>query len=90
MGSNLWSWQRAQPTLRASQVWLVSGGVAYIYKLAHLDEYAHLSPGTVLSAFMLERTIDQDHIATVDFLTGDDDYKKDWMSHRGERKGVAA
>jgi hypothetical protein len=74
----------------ASQVWLVSGGVAYIYKLAHLDEYAHLSPGTVLSAFMLERTIDQDHIATVDFLTGDDDYKKDWMSHRGERKGVAA
>ena len=74
----------------ASQVWLVSGAVAYIYKLAHLDEYAQLSPGTVLSAFMLERTIDQDSIATVDFLTGDDDYKKDWMSHRGERKGVAA
>lgn len=74
----------------ASQVWLLSGAVAYIYKLAHLDEYAQLSPGTVLSAFMLERTIAQDRIATVDFLTGDDDYKKDWMSHRGERKGVAA
>ena len=74
----------------ASQIWLVSGAVAYIYKLAHLDEYAQLSPGTVLSAFMLERTINQDRITKVDFLTGDDAYKKDWMSQRGERGGVAA
>ena len=49
-----------------------------------------MSPGTVLSAFMLQHVIDTDRVSTVDFLSGDDHYKKNWMSHREERKGVAA
>jgi CelD/BcsL family acetyltransferase involved in cellulose biosynthesis len=36
----------------------------------------------------MERVIDVDGVCEVDFLSGDDDYKRDWMSHRRERHGI--
>jgi hypothetical protein len=74
----------------ASQIWLVSEGTAYIFKLAYHEEYKRLSPGTVLTAYMMEHVIDKDRVSRIDYLTGDDDYKKNWMSVRTERIGVAA
>jgi hypothetical protein len=74
----------------ASQIWLVSEGTAYIFKLAYHEEYKRLSPGTVLTAYMMEHVIDKDRVSRIDYLTGDDDYKKNWMSVRTERLGVAA
>lgn len=74
----------------ASQIWLVWKGTAYIFKLAYDENYAKLSPGTVLTAFMMEHVINKDVVSRIDYLSGDDDYKKDWMSVRKERHGIAA
>lgn len=72
----------------AVQLWVVANGRAAIYKLAYDDAYAHMAPGTVLSAHLMERAIDVDHVREVDYLVGDDAYKRDWMSHRRERRGL--
>jgi len=63
----------------AAQFWTVEGGTAYIHKLAHTEASKPLSPGTTLSAALFERVIDTDRVETVDFGTGDNPYKRDWM-----------
>lgn len=63
----------------AAQFWTVEQGTAYIHKLAHRSESNRLSPGTVLTAALMEHVIDRDHVALVDFGTGHDRYKTDWM-----------
>jgi CelD/BcsL family acetyltransferase involved in cellulose biosynthesis len=63
----------------AAQMWTVEGGTAFIHKLAHREEAKPLSPGTVLSAALFRHVIDLDDVALVDFGTGDDGYKRDWM-----------
>ncbi|MFB0611576.1 GNAT family N-acetyltransferase [Aurantiacibacter poecillastricola] len=63
----------------AAQFWTVDGDTAYIHKLAHRKTADHLSPGTTLTAALFERVIDTDKVARVDFGTGDDPYKRDWM-----------
>ncbi|MEN6585600.1 MAG: GNAT family N-acetyltransferase, partial [Sulfuricella sp.] len=74
----------------ASQIWIVSHGRAAIYKLAYDEKFAHLSAGTILTAHLLHHVLDVDKVKEVDYLIGDDDYKKDWMSHRRERWGIVA
>jgi hypothetical protein len=74
----------------AAQLWFVSGGVASIYKLAYDERFANLSVGTVLPARLMQHVMDVDKVAVVDYLTGDDVYKKDWMSNRRERWGIMA
>jgi hypothetical protein len=63
----------------AAQFWTVEAGTAFIHKLAHLEEGAKLSAGTVLTAALFERVIDTDRVALVDFGTGNDPYKAMWM-----------
>jgi hypothetical protein len=63
----------------AAQLWTVEGRTAFIHKLAHRVAAKLLSPGTVLSAALFRQVIDGDQVATVDFGTGDDGYKRDWM-----------
>ena len=63
----------------AVQFWTVENGTAFIHKLAHLESAKPLSPGTVLSAALFREVIDRDHVSLVDFGTGDDPYKRDWM-----------
>ncbi|MEW4447851.1 GNAT family N-acetyltransferase [Qipengyuania sp. JC766] len=63
----------------AAQFWTVENGVAYIHKLAHLEELKALSAGTTLSAALFEHVIDTDRVDLVDFGTGNDAYKRDWM-----------
>lgn len=72
----------------AAQLWIVNGDTASIYKLAYDERFANLSVGTVLTARLMEHVIDVDKVAVVDYLSGDDAYKKDWMSHRRERWGM--
>jgi hypothetical protein len=74
----------------AAQLWFVSGGIASIYKLAYNERFANLSIGTVLTARLMQHVMDVDKVAVVDYLTGDDAYKKDWMSDRRERWGIMA
>lgn len=63
----------------AAQFWTVDGGTAYIHKLAHRISSRPFSPGTVLTAALFEHVIDTDGVALIDFGTGDDPYKADWM-----------
>jgi hypothetical protein len=63
----------------AAQFWTVEDGTAYIHKLAHRESAKSLSPGTTLTAALLEHVIDRDRVDLVDFGTGDDAYKRDWM-----------
>lgn len=63
----------------AAQFWTVEDGTAYIHKLAHRESAKPLSPGTTLTAALMERVIDRDGATLVDFGTGDDSYKRDWM-----------
>jgi hypothetical protein len=63
----------------AAQFWTVEAGTAFIHKLAHVQAARPLSPGTTLSAALFEQVIDRDQVELVDFGTGDDGYKRDWM-----------
>ncbi len=63
----------------AAQFWTVDGGAAYIHKLAHLESAKKISPGTTLTAALFEEVIDRDQVTMVDFGTGNDPYKADWM-----------
>ena len=63
----------------AAQFWTVEAGTAYIHKLAHRESAKELSPGTILSAALFRHVIDVDRVDTIDFGTGDDAYKADWM-----------
>ena len=66
----------------AVQLWLVENGEAMIHKLAYAEEAKAMSPGTILGEAMFRHAIDQDRVATIDYGTGDDAYKKDWMEER--------
>jgi CelD/BcsL family acetyltransferase involved in cellulose biosynthesis len=63
----------------ATQLWTVEASVAYIHKLAHDEAAKAHSPGTLLSHAIFARAIDRDRVHTIDFGTGDDAYKRDWM-----------
>lgn len=74
----------------AAQLWLVAGGRAQIVKLAHDPEWQHGSIGTVLTADLMRHVIEQDGVTEIDYLIGDDAYKRDWMPLRRERLGLIA
>ena len=74
----------------AAQIWIVAYGKAAIYKLAYDESYKFLSPGTLLTDYLMRHVMDVDKVSEIDYLMGDDAYKKDWMSHRRERWGVLA
>ena len=63
----------------AAQMWTVEGNTAFIHKLAHRESAKPLSPGSVLSAALFRHVIDVDGVDLVDFGTGNDGYKRDWM-----------
>ena len=69
----------------AAQFWTVENGTAYIHKLAHRESAKPLSPGTTLTAALMEQVIDRDGVNIVDFGTGDDGYKRDWMDEARPR-----
>lgn len=74
----------------AAQLWLVHGGSACIFKLAYVEGMQKLSPGSVLTAAMMRHAMDVDRVQEVDYLSGDDAYKADWMAQRRERVGLLA
>lgn len=81
-------WLNGQPI--AAQFWMVAHGRAEIYKVAYDEGFKHHSPGTVLTAHLLQHVLELDRVREVDYLIGDDPYKKNWMSHRRERWGLMA
>lgn len=82
------AWLDGKPI--AAQLWLVSHGRAEIYKVAYDEGFKAYAPGTLLTALLMRHVIDVDQVREVDYLIGDDPYKKTWMSHRRERWGIVA
>ena len=72
----------------ASQLWLVSKRVAYIVKLAYDENYGKFRPGIILTSEMMKYVIDVDGVEEIDYLEGDEPYKKDWTPKRRERRGI--
>lgn len=71
----------------AAQLWTLDrgggdGGTATIHKLAYREDAKPLSPGTLLGHAMFAHVIDNDCPAIIDYGTGDDAYKADWMDQR--------
>jgi hypothetical protein len=81
-------WLHGKPI--AAQFWIVANGKASIYKVAYNEKFKPYAPGTILSAMLMEHVLETDQVTEVDFLIGDDPYKKTWMSHRRERWGIIA
>jgi hypothetical protein len=74
----------------AAQLWIVENGVATIHKLAYAEDAKALSPGTVLSMEMFRHAIDRDRVEQIDYGTGDDPYKRDWMDERRQLWRIVA
>jgi CelD/BcsL family acetyltransferase involved in cellulose biosynthesis len=66
----------------AVQLWLVENGEAWIHKLAYAEHAKAMSPGTLLGMEMFRHALDKDRVRAIDYGTGDDAYKKDWMAER--------
>ena len=74
----------------AAQIWLVCGRKATIFKLAHREDAADHSPGTLLTHWMIETLIREDGLDEIDFGRGDDAYKRDWLARERLRIGLVA
>ncbi|GAA5160706.1 GNAT family N-acetyltransferase [Viridibacterium curvum] len=74
----------------AAQVWFVKDQTASIYKLAYDARFSRLGVGTVLTAALFEHVMTVDQVSEIDFLTGDDSYKSEWMSHHRELVALLA
>lgn len=72
----------------AAQLWIVADGEASVLKLAHDEAFAAHSPGTVLTARMIQHLLDSERINELDFGRGDDPYKQLWTTRRRQRVGV--
>jgi hypothetical protein len=69
----------------AAQLWFVRHGNASIFRLSYDEAWKQYSPGSILTSFLMEYVIDIDKVEEIDFLTGNDVYKQDWMSDRKVR-----
>ena len=63
----------------AAQFWTSEHGEALIHKLAYDERYAKASAGTLLTHALFRHVIEQDGVDLVDYGTGSDSYKRDWM-----------
>ena len=73
---------KGQPV--AAQLWFVHHDKASIFRLAYDEAWKQYSTGSILTSFLMEYVIDIDRVEEIDFLTGNDAYKQDWMSERSE------
>lgn len=76
--------------IAAAQIWFVKNGTASMFKIAHDPRLGSFSVGSLLTAHILRHVINVDRVHTVDFLSGDEEYKRMWMSERRERWGLLA
>jgi CelD/BcsL family acetyltransferase involved in cellulose biosynthesis len=82
------AWLENKPI--AAQIWIVTNGKSNIYKVAYDENFKAYTPGTLLTALLMQHSFEIDKVTKVDYLMGDDPYKKTWMSDRQERWGLVA
>ena len=72
----------------SAQLFIVDNETAYILKTVYDQRYRKYSPGKVLTYYMIRHVIDADKVYQIDYLHGDDPYKKNWLPSRRERSGI--
>ncbi len=72
----------------AAQIWFVVHGKANIYRLVYDKDWKQFSPGSILTEHLMRHVIEVDHVTEIDFLTGNERYKQDWMTVRQVRSGL--
>lgn len=72
----------------AAQIWFVVHRKASIFRLAYDEAWKTYSPGSILTQYLMQHVIDIDQVTEIDFLTGNESYKQDWMTERRERWGL--
>lgn len=75
-------------TPAAVQLWFVGCEEAICFRLAYDTHLQSLSAGSLLSQKMIERVIDVDKVARLDFGVGDEPFKADWMTGLREYWGL--
>lgn len=78
--------QRGGVTI-ATQFWIAQPPWASVLKLAHDEAERALSPGTVLTGWMIEHLL-AEGVTRLDFGRGDDPYKRAWANDRAPRDGL--
>ncbi len=71
----------------AAQIWLRIGDHWGVFKLSYRPRFAKYSVGSLLTAAMIEEFLRMPDTRCIDFLSGDDAYKGDWVSVKGEHWG---
>jgi len=72
----------------ATQYWVVCDKTAYIMKTVYDQNFAKFSPGKILTFLMTKHVIDKDNVTQLDYLHGDEPYKRDWLPHYRERTAI--
>jgi len=72
----------------AAQIWIVVHSTASIYRLVYDEKWKQYSPGSILTEYLMQHVINIDKVSEIDFLTGNESYKHDWMTLRKERIGI--
>ena len=72
----------------AAQLWFVVQNKASIFRLAYDEDWKHYSTGSILTAYLMRYVMDIYKVEEIDFLTGNEVYKQDWMSERRERMRI--
>lgn len=74
----------------AAQFWLVESGRATIYKLVYAESAREMSAGAILGEAMFRHVIEQDRPRVIDYGTGNEPYKAEWMDAPRQLWRVAA
>lgn len=74
----------------AAQLWTVDGDTATIHKLAYDEAAKALSPGSILGRAMFEHVLTRDRPVEIDYGTGDEPYKAEWMDERRSLRRIEA
>ena len=72
----------------ASQIRFVQNRHAYFISTMYDVAYKKYSPGNLLLAETAKYLIDTDKVIDMNYLYGDEDYKKEWLDKKAERNGL--
>jgi CelD/BcsL family acetyltransferase involved in cellulose biosynthesis len=74
----------------AAQLWLLARQRGYVVKTAYDEQFRAYSPGTLLTWWMIERLMSYEQTTFIDYLKGDDGYKRYWTNQRRVRLNMLA
>ena len=89
-GKAMMAMLRVEDVPVAAQLWVKIGATWAIFKLAYDPAYAAYSVGTILTGAAIEALFAEGPVEALDFLSGDDEYKREWMESRRQHWGYEA